>query len=170
MDEWHFLNHITIIHENTLLCKWKECYWSDVMRIYSDKFWLLPLKVYDCIKCNGLIVKGYIKLWLTAKTFEGTKETSGELAMLVKSLIKLGFHPPKIRPPVPLPYHVKNEDILFRVKEKRGMPQTINKRKANWIGHILCRNCLLKHVIEGKIEGRSDWKKREMTFATTGWC
>jgi hypothetical protein len=26
-------------------------------------------------------------------------------------------------------------------------------RKANWIGHILCRNCLLKHVVEGKIEG-----------------
>jgi len=27
-------------------------------------------------------------------------------------------------------------------------------RKANWIGHILCRNCLLKHVTEGKIKGR----------------
>jgi hypothetical protein len=21
----------------------------------------------------------------------------------------------------------------------------------NWIGHILCRNCILKHIIEGKI-------------------
>jgi len=28
-----------------------------------------------------------------------------------------------------------------------------NKKKANWIVHILGRNCLLKHVIEGKIEG-----------------
>jgi hypothetical protein len=28
------------------------------------------------------------------------------------------------------------------------------RRKANWIGHILRRNCLLIHVIEGKIEGR----------------
>jgi len=27
-------------------------------------------------------------------------------------------------------------------------------RAANWIGHILCRNCLLKHVIEGNIEDR----------------
>jgi hypothetical protein len=27
----------------------------------------------------------------------------------------------------------------------------IRKRKANWIGHILRRKCLLKHVIEGKI-------------------
>jgi hypothetical protein len=29
----------------------------------------------------------------------------------------------------------------------------IRKRKANWIGHILRRNCLLQRVIEGKIEG-----------------
>jgi hypothetical protein len=28
-----------------------------------------------------------------------------------------------------------------------------NKKKANWIGHLWGRNCLLKHVIEGKIEG-----------------
>jgi len=27
-----------------------------------------------------------------------------------------------------------------------------NRRKANWIGHILPRSCLFKHVIEGKIE------------------
>jgi hypothetical protein len=31
---------------------------------------------------------------------------------------------------------------------------TYNKNKANWIGHILCKNCLIKHVIEGKKEGR----------------
>jgi hypothetical protein len=29
----------------------------------------------------------------------------------------------------------------------------ISKRKANWIGHILHRNCLLQQVIEGKIKG-----------------
>jgi hypothetical protein len=29
----------------------------------------------------------------------------------------------------------------------------IRKRKANWIGHILRRNCLLKQFIEGKIKG-----------------
>jgi len=27
----------------------------------------------------------------------------------------------------------------------------ISKRKANWIGHFLRRNCLLQRVIEGKI-------------------
>jgi hypothetical protein len=33
--------------------------------------------------------------------------------------------------------------------------QTKNERKkAKWIAHVLRRNCLLKHVIEGNIEGR----------------
>ena len=30
---------------------------------------------------------------------------------------------------------------------------TINRRKGNWIGHILRTNCLLLHVNEGKIQG-----------------
>jgi len=37
---------------------------------------------------------------------------------------------------------------------KRSILHTIKERKANWIGHILGRNCLLKHVNEGKIERR----------------
>jgi len=49
---------------------------------------------------------------------------------------------------------VKNEEVVQRVKKNRNMLQTIRRRKANWIGHILRRNCLLKHVIEGEIEGR----------------
>jgi hypothetical protein len=49
---------------------------------------------------------------------------------------------------------VRNEEVLRRVKEDRNILHTIKRRKANWIGHILCRNCLPKHVIEGKIEGR----------------
>jgi hypothetical protein len=42
----------------------------------------------------------------------------------------------------------------------------IRKRKANWIGHILRRNCLLQRVTEGKIRGgggRSDRKIRKKT-------
>ena len=45
-------------------------------------------------------------------------------------------------------YSVINSNILHEIR----------KRKANWIGHILRRNCLLKQVIEGKI-------KREMEVA-----
>jgi hypothetical protein len=33
------------------------------------------------------------------------------------------------------------------------MLRTIQRIKANWIGHIMCRNRLLKHVIEGNIGG-----------------
>jgi len=38
------------------------------------------------------------------------------------------------------------------VKEERNIPHTIKRRKANWICHILGRNCLSKQVIEGKME------------------
>jgi len=48
---------------------------------------------------------------------------------------------------------VRNEEVVLRVKKKRNILHEISKRKANWIGHILCRNCLLQRVIEGKIEG-----------------
>jgi hypothetical protein len=33
------------------------------------------------------------------------------------------------------------------------MLRTMKKRKANSIGHILRRKCLLKHIIEGNIGG-----------------
>jgi hypothetical protein len=48
---------------------------------------------------------------------------------------------------------VRNEDVLHRVKEERNVLHTIKRRKANWIGQILRRNCLLKHVTEGQLEG-----------------
>jgi predicted DNA-binding transcriptional regulator len=40
----------------------------------------------------------------------------------------------------------------LRVKEQRNIVHEINKRKANWIGYILRRNCPLKQVIDGKIK------------------
>jgi len=49
--------------------------------------------------------------------------------------------------------HVRNEEVLLRVKEQRNIIHEIRKRKVNWIGHILRRNCLLKRVTEGKIQG-----------------
>jgi hypothetical protein len=36
----------------------------------------------------------------------------------------------------------------------------MKRRKTDWIGHILPRNCLLKHVIEGKMEGKRRWRRR----------
>jgi hypothetical protein len=49
--------------------------------------------------------------------------------------------------------HVRNEEVLLRVKEQRNILHEIRKRKANWIGHILRKNCLLQRVTEGKIQG-----------------
>jgi hypothetical protein len=48
---------------------------------------------------------------------------------------------------------VRNEEVLLRLKEQRNILHEICKRKANSIGHILRRTCLLRQVIEGRIKG-----------------
>ena len=48
----------------------------------------------------------------------------------------------------------------LRVNWQRNILHEIRKRKANWIGHILRRNCLLKQVIEGKIKGEKEVTRR----------
>ena len=45
-------------------------------------------------------------------------------------------------------------------KSQGGKGITHNKKKANWTGHILGRNCRLKHIIEGEIERRIELKGR----------
>jgi hypothetical protein len=55
---------------------------------------------------------------------------------------------------------VRNEEVLLRVSEQRNILHEIRKRKANWMGHILRRNCLLKEVIEGKIKGQIEVTRR----------
>jgi hypothetical protein len=50
--------------------------------------------------------------------------------------------------------------VLHRVKEVRNILRTIKRRKANCIGDIFRRNCLRKHVIAGKIEGRIEVTRR----------
>jgi len=48
---------------------------------------------------------------------------------------------------------VRNEEVLQRVREGRSIVHTVNRRKGNWIGHVLRRDCLVKLVIEGDTEG-----------------
>ena len=55
--------------------------------------------------------------------------------------------------------HVRNEEVLLRVNGQNILHE-IRKRKANWIGHILRRNCLLKEIIEGKIKGEIEVTRR----------
>jgi ribosomal 50S subunit-associated protein YjgA (DUF615 family) len=59
--------------------------------------------------------------------------------------------------------HVRNEDVLLRVKEQMNILHEIRKRKANWIGHILRRNCLLQRVTEEKIQEGIDVTGRQGT-------
>ena len=56
--------------------------------------------------------------------------------------------------------HVRKEEVLLRINEQRNIPHEIRKRKANWTGHILRRNCLLQQVIEGKIKGQIEVTRR----------
>jgi len=55
---------------------------------------------------------------------------------------------------------VRNEEVLLRVNEQRNILHEIRNLKANLIGHVLRRNCLLKQVIERKIKGEIEVTKR----------
>ena len=55
---------------------------------------------------------------------------------------------------------MRNEKVLLRVNEQRNILHELRKWKANWIGHILRRNCLLQQVIEGKIKGQIEVIRR----------
>jgi hypothetical protein len=48
---------------------------------------------------------------------------------------------------------VINEEASYTVKEERNIVHTIKRRKDKWVDHILRTNCLLKHVIQGRIRG-----------------
>ena len=51
---------------------------------------------------------------------------------------------------------VRNKEVLQRVKKARNVLHTINRRKANYIGHILRKNCFKRHATEGKIKEMSE--------------
>ena len=55
---------------------------------------------------------------------------------------------------------VKSEEVLHSFKEERNILHTVKIMRVNWIGHILRTNHLLKHAIEGNIEGRIEVTRR----------
>ena len=59
---------------------------------------------------------------------------------------------------------VTNEQILERIGEKRTLLNNILRRKANWIGHILRRNCLLHDAVEGQITEMKGVGRRRTQF------
>jgi hypothetical protein len=44
--------------------------------------------------------------------------------------------------------HVRNKEVLLRVKEQRNILHEISKRKANWIGHILRRTAFYNGLLK----------------------
>jgi hypothetical protein len=55
---------------------------------------------------------------------------------------------------------VREMKKYYAESRRRGISYKQKRRTANWIGHILRRNCLLKHVIEGKLKGRIEMTGR----------
>jgi hypothetical protein len=56
---------------------------------------------------------------------------------------------------------MRNWKLLHRVKEEWNILHTTKRRKANRIGHIFCKNCLLNHIMEGKIGEGLEVTERE---------
>jgi hypothetical protein len=58
--------------------------------------------------------------------------------------------------------HVRNEEVLLRVKGQRNILHEVlvSKRKTNWIVYILRRKFLIRQVIEGKIKEGIETKGR----------
>ena len=48
----------------------------------------------------------------------------------------------------------KNAVVLEGVGEGRIMLELVRKRRRNWLGHWLSKNCLLKDALEGKVNGK----------------
>jgi hypothetical protein len=63
----------------------------------------------------------------------------------------------------------EKSEVLQRSKEERNILHTIQRRKGNWIGHILHNNCLLKHVFEGKTDGMIEVKEDEGEDVSIYW-
>ena len=82
---------------------------------------------------------------------------------------------------------MSKEEVLHKVKDKRNILHTIKRRNANWIGRILRRNCLPKHLFQEwvGVTGRRGkrrkqlpdnihkmtgyWKMKEETLTRTLW-
>ena len=55
---------------------------------------------------------------------------------------------------------IKNAVVLERVGQGGIMLELIRKRKINWLGHWLRRNCLLKDALEGMVNGKKVHRRR----------
>ncbi|KAJ4429802.1 hypothetical protein ANN_22006 [Periplaneta americana] len=64
---------------------------------------------------------------------------------------------------------IRNEAVLERVDEERIMLKLIRKRKKNWLGHWLRRNCLLKDALEVMVNGKIVQNRRRYQIIDNIW-
>ena len=64
---------------------------------------------------------------------------------------------------------VRKEEVLHRVKEDENILHTVKRRKANWMGDNLLKNCVLKRVIKGMIEGQKWREDYEVKDVSSYW-
>jgi hypothetical protein len=59
---------------------------------------------------------------------------------------------------------VKNEKLLRKGEVERNVLHTMKRRKDYWIGLIVLRTCLLKHVIDGtrEVTGRGGTRRKQL--------
>jgi hypothetical protein len=55
---------------------------------------------------------------------------------------------------------VRNEEVSQTDTKDKNILRTVKRRKAYWIGHILCRKLPCKIGVEGKLEKRLKLKER----------
>ena len=65
--------------------------------------------------------------------------------------------------------------VIYIVKDESNILHVVNRRKANWIGHILRRNCLVKYLTDRSIEvtvrrGRRGKQLLDDVKETEGYC
>ena len=58
---------------------------------------------------------------------------------------------------------IKNAVVLERVGKGRIMLELIRKRKINWLGNWLRRNCRLKDALEGMVNGKKSSRKKKIS-------
>jgi len=105
------------------------------LELWSETFFILRRTERDMIKNHSFI-------WCWNLDASGSRsETAGKFwnVVLEKDVDQLDRSYEKWR-------------SITWVKEQRNISHEIIKRRANWIDHILCRNCLLQRVIERKIK------------------
>jgi hypothetical protein len=52
--------------------------------------------------------------------------------------------------------HVRKEEVLHRVKEERNILYRIERRKADWTGHIWRTRWVVNHIVEEGYKWRED--------------